>query len=365
LIAHSFRNGGVANKMGNSSTAAPSSNNSDVGYSRRARHAGSWYSDEETTLNETLSNYLAAAAQKRPFQDGQSQASSPVSQPPPLRAIICPHAGYSYSGPTAAHSYHHLQQQLAASSNSDSNINSNNKQHTIRHILVLHPSHHVYLDGCAVSGANAIETPLGTLTVDQEFRSQILNLSSSSCSFTIMKQDVDEAEHSGEMQYPYLVKAMQDANLNVQEIPVLPIMCGNLSTTKEAEYGKLLAPFVSRKDVLCVISTDFCHWGRRFSYQPQPSSAMQIYEYIQQLDQQGMTLIELQQPGAFAKYLRETRNTICGRHAVLVWLQAVVQGTDAVDIQFVSYAQSSKVQSTQDSSVSYAAATARARLPSA
>ena len=133
-------------------------------------------------------------------------------------------------------------------------------------------------------------------------------------------------------------------------IPILPIMCGSISTTKEAEYGKLLAPIIGRKDVLCVISTDFCHWGRRFSYQPQPSptDTMQIFEYIQNLDQQGMEHISMQEPGAFAKYLKETRNTICGRHAIQTWLNGVHCNNptrEVLDIEFVKYAQSSPASS--------------------
>jgi predicted class III extradiol MEMO1 family dioxygenase len=74
-------------------------------------------------------------------------------------------------------------------------------------------------------------------------------------------------------------------------------MCGNLSAT----YGHLLAPIMVRPEVLCVISTDFCHWGTRFHYQPtSQENTMPIHEFIQQLDQQGMQHISNQEPGAFA-----------------------------------------------------------------
>jgi predicted class III extradiol MEMO1 family dioxygenase len=86
-----------------------------------------------------------------------------------------------------------------------------------------------------------------------------------------------------------------------------------------------------------------------------------------------MTLIELQQPGAFATYLQETKNTVCGRHAVAVWLRAVEAKTKVMNdshsnsdqdacnlkVDFVRYAQSSPVLSMSDSSVSYAAAVAK------
>ena len=179
-----------------------------------------------------------------------------------------------------------------------------------------------------------------------------------------MQKDVDEAEHSGEMQYPYIAKILNDSH-KTESISVLPVMCGNLSTAKEAAYGKLLAPILARPEVLCVISTDFCHWGRRFRFQPTNNAAMPIHEFIQQLDHRGMQHISLQEPGAFARYLQETRNTICGRHAVQVWLHGVTtndqDGKERLEIEFVKYAQSSPAKSMQDSSVSYASAVATRR----
>jgi AmmeMemoRadiSam system protein B len=188
-----------------------------------------------------------------------------------------------------------------------------------------------------------------------------------------MTQEEDENEHSGEMQYPFLAHVLSKIQKNNSSsdssqptITVLPIMCGSLTTQDEIEYGKLLSPILHRPEVLTVISTDFCHWGRRFQYQPTSSGSshnmqrMKIHEYIAHLDRQGMDLIASQQPGAFAEYLKTTRNTICGRHAVAVWLRAmeVTNTNDKADlnIRFVQYRQSSQVQSLQDSSVSYASA---------
>lgn len=85
---------------------------------------------------------------------------------------------------------------------------------------------------------------------------------------------------------------------------------------------------------------------------------MKIHEFIEQMDRRGMDLIQLKQPGAFAEYLKETRNTICGRHAIAVWLHAVSDATASVDVSFLRYAQSSAAVSQRDSSVSYAAAKA-------
>lgn len=40
----------------------------------------------------------------------------------------------------------------------------------------------------------------------------------------------------------------------------------------EAKYGEILAPYLDDPSNLFVISSDFCHWGRRFSYTYLPST---------------------------------------------------------------------------------------------
>ena len=59
---------------------------------RRASHANSWYSGNPAQLERELTSWLAAA----------DQTSHPA------KAVICPHAGYSYSGATAAYSFKQL-----------------------------------------------------------------------------------------------------------------------------------------------------------------------------------------------------------------------------------------------------------------
>ena len=60
---------------------------------RRATHAGSWYTSDGQELKSQLGGWLADVT----VTCGDA------------RAIIAPHAGYSYSGPTAAWAYRHVQ----------------------------------------------------------------------------------------------------------------------------------------------------------------------------------------------------------------------------------------------------------------
>ncbi|CAG8485402.1 14348_t:CDS:2 [Acaulospora colombiana] len=65
--------------------------------SRNASHAGSWYNDIGSELNEELEQWLREVPSD--IEDG---LPTPI---PGARAIIAPHAGYSYSGPAAAFAY--------------------------------------------------------------------------------------------------------------------------------------------------------------------------------------------------------------------------------------------------------------------
>jgi AmmeMemoRadiSam system protein B len=60
--------------------------------SRKASHAGSWYTADKQELDKELTTYLGNA--KKSLKKGEK-----------LRGIIGPHAGFSYSGPTAAWAY--------------------------------------------------------------------------------------------------------------------------------------------------------------------------------------------------------------------------------------------------------------------
>ncbi|KAJ3275560.1 hypothetical protein HK104_003868 [Borealophlyctis nickersoniae] len=193
--------------------------------------------------------------------------------------------------------------------------------------------------------------------------------------FTAMDLGTDEAEHSIEMHLPYVFKIMERKK---GPYTIIPILVGSISAQKEQAYGKLLAPYLADPKNLFVISSDFCHWGKRFDYTFKGESVsrdretpLPIYECIEALDREAMGIIEKMDPPLFTAYLKRTKNTICGRHPIGVLLNAIVEvlakakkggwgegnvkGQKA-ELKFVHYAQSSKVVSERDSSVSYASA---------
>lgn len=52
---------------------------------------------------------------------------------------------------------------------------------TRRRVFVLGPSHHAYLEGCALTPFHALDTPLGALSVDMQGGYFVADLNSEPC----------------------------------------------------------------------------------------------------------------------------------------------------------------------------------------
>ncbi|SJX63192.1 uncharacterized protein SRS1_14016 [Sporisorium reilianum f. sp. reilianum] len=339
---------------------------------RTASHAGSWYTDDADELDAALSSWLEAVTPSSLPAPLSVCERSPTTEALPLpvtgsRAIIGPHAGYSYSGPAAAYAYRTIDTTRIST------------------VFILGPSHHVYLDGCAVSACAQYDTPLGSLQIDRKITEDL----KATGKFSVMSLAEDEDEHSIEMHLPYVFKVFEG-----RDVRIVPILVGAINMSKENEYGRLLAPYLRDPSTFFVVSSDFCHWGTRFRYThytPSGSSvpthlstrspaslfeAKPIHQSIRELDQAGILAITYPwthdtQPKsaeharlAFAHYLASTKNTVCGRHPIGVLLAALAElesnGVQS-ECRFTRYEQSSECVRVQDSSVSYASAFVRFR----
>ena len=288
---------------------------------REASHGGSWYTDDAERLGSQLDAWME-----------QSRNEGCASCYSNVRAIIAPHAGYSYSGETAGYAY-------SAVSTAG-----------IKRVFVLGPSHHVYIDGCALTGTSWYATPLGDIPIDAAMNDTLRQVAPGK--FETMTVQTDEDEHSIEMHLPYIHRIMGSSC----GYSLVPILVGSLTTASEREYGAILAPFLSDPENLFVVSSDFCHWGARFRFQHYDKSKGEIWESIRFLDRTGMSLIEKQDADGFVAYLKNFRNTICGRHAISVLLRAMEANPSTFSVVFNKYAQSSACRRVSDSSVSYASA---------
>lgn len=188
-----------------------------------------------------------------------------------------------------------------------------------------------------------------------------------------------------EMHIPYIYKMLSQAFPSSADFPpLIPILVGGTSASAEKSYGKILAPYLADPSSVFVVSSDFCHWGQRFQYTyylPAAPSGQEgyslsrrdktpteppIHESIARLDKMAMDAIETGQHAAFLGNLKETGNTVCGRHPIGVVMAALevlrsegkISGDGEGRFKFIRYERSSDVEELDDSSVSYASAVA-------
>lgn len=268
------------------------------------------------------------------------------------------HAGYSYSGPCAAWAYKCLDLSKA------------------KRIFLLGPSHTYYLRGCALTKFARYATPFGDFVVDGPIVQKLRDTGK----FQDMPARNDVEEHSLEMHLPYLHKRVTQTFSSSEQYPTLvPILIGDNKRLEEKEFGALLAPYLRDPDNVFVVSSDFCHWGDRFSYtvyapgndadnlvsltyKTRRPTDPYIHDSIKLLDQLAMDAVASGRHDDFVGNLEKTKNTVCGRHPIGVTMAALeVLAQDAADankykFKFVQYQRSSLVEVYSDSSVSYASA---------
>lgn len=290
---------------------------------RIAKKAGSWYEANAVVLSEELKDYLDYASKQLKNYDTNIKT---------LKAIIVPHAGYTYSGPTAGYSYFRLSNEKTLKS--------------INTIFVLGPSHYTYFKGCKVTQCSLIQTPFGNLEVNTEITKNLAEQTN----FSVLPKDVDEKEHSLEMQFPFIY---QSTYANGYKPKIVSIMVGETNPDTALSIGKVLLPYFERDDVSFIISSDFCHWGNNFDYMPY-SGTGPIHEYIEKLDKEGINYILNKDLEGFYNYLETTQNTICGRNPIMILLSIIkLQKKYNIEGHKLAYAQSGKVKSNKESSVSY------------
>ena len=267
-------------------------------------HAGIWYPKDPSVLSEMIS---------KAFNDAKQSNTSGF-----LKGIIVPHAGYRYSLKTAAWAYININPQL------------------YKRVIIMGPSHHEYFQDFGISKMSHFNTPFGSFSIDVENECK---------GFKELDKKQDENEHSIEMQVPLLKYIFKDKNISL-----IPIMVGMIETANMDKYGFFLKKWILDRETLFVISSDFCHWGKRFDYYPHDEG--KIYEFIDKLDKEGMNAISSLNYKKFDEYLSKTKNTICGRNGISIFMRAI-EG-EKIKIEFVKYDRSNNVENVQDSSVSYA-----------
>ena len=244
-------------------------------------------------------------------------------------------------------------------------------------VFLLGPSHHLYLDNCALSQHTFYSTPIGDLPLDKHTISELR----ATGDFQDLTASQDAAEHSLEMHLPFIYHQLSKSSAPGQFPPLVPIMVGSTSKSSEEHFGAMLAPYLADPSNVFVISSDFCHWGSRFNYTyymptrtSEPAGGVSlrkgdspsdppIYDSIGRVDHMAMEAITSGSHDQFLTNLRKTKNTVCGRHPIGIIMAAIEQlkrdaklSKEQGIFHFVRYERSSEVEEARDSSVSYASA---------
>lgn len=177
--------------------------------------AGVFYPDNAEVLRELVGRLL---------EDSSTRADA---RPP--KALIVPHAGFAYSGPVAAAAYRLLSPLRA----------------TIERVVIVGPSHRVYLEGIAVPKSNAFATPLGEVPVDAAGRERLLARGD-----VIASDAPHEMEHCVEVQLPFLQTVLSNFS-------VLPLVVGLASTEQVAA---VLDDVWGGAETLLLASSDLSHY---------------------------------------------------------------------------------------------------------
>jgi hypothetical protein len=149
----------------------------------------------------------------------------------PVRGLIAPHAGYIYSGATAAAGYSHV------------------KGKKFETVIIVAPSHRDCFEGASVYSGEAYQTPLGLVAVDADLRAALLKASDR----VVAGEAGHRSEHAVEVQLPFL-------QVTLGSFKILPIVMGEQHRSLCFSLAEALIRVVKGRDVLFVASTDLSHY---------------------------------------------------------------------------------------------------------
>lgn len=267
---------------------SPQSNNTNMQnfplINRKAVVAGQFYPGNPDELKKEL---------KKLFSD--TSCKKAVGE---VLAILSPHAGYVFSGKTAACSF--------------KQINPYKKHKTI---FLIGSSHHTLFDGASIYNKGNFETPLGIVNVDFETANLLLK----NYSFFNTRDDAHDSEHSLEVQLPFLQYYLQT------DFKIVPIVIATQNKNTCAKIAQALKPYFN-EDNLFIISTDFSHYPD--------------YENAKKTDTETANAILTNNPDELSATLKKNANnnikglatSLCGWTSVLTLMEI---SRDIKDVQYV------------------------------
>lgn len=214
---------------------------------RKPAVAGQFYPSEQQACRAEAEAYLAADAKVPAGEDaalaGMRAAVAEGSEE--LIGGVVPHAGWICSGAIAAAVLRELVWRTA-----------------VETFVVFGAAHRLAGETAALYGHGAWSTPLGEMAIDEDLASAVVSSVPDVCE----NEEPHLAEHSIEVQLPFLQQLMPEARL-------LPILVphtapGPAIGMAVAEQARLL-----QREVAFIGSTDLTHYGPRYGFTPKGAGA--------------------------------------------------------------------------------------------
>ncbi len=147
-----------------------------------------------------------------------------------VNGLVVPHAGYQYSGKTAAFGFNLL------------------KDKEYKTVIILSPSHREYFPGVSIYSGDAYETPLGIVEIDKEIADKLTTQNQ------IIFRGIEghKDEHAIEVEIPFLQTVLK-------YFKIVPIVMGDQSSLFIDTLAEKLAEVIT-DDILIVTSSDLSHY---------------------------------------------------------------------------------------------------------
>jgi len=227
-------------------------------------------------------------------------------------ALVCPHAGYMYSGAVAANSYYSL-------------ANDGVPQTAI----ILGPNHTGMGSGVSMMVEGAWETPLGTSSIDTVTAKKILEQTK----IIDTDESAHRLEHSIEVQLPFLQYVY---GLGIRFVPICMMM---QDLTTSCEVGEAISNAVGSSNAVIIASSDMTH------YENQTDASKKdrlVIEQILSLDEE-----------ALQETVESENVSMCGYGPVTAAIRAA-RVLGAKDASLLSYKTSGDMTGDTSSVVGYA-----------
>ena len=235
----------------------------------------------------------------------------PTDSDQKIYGVICPHAGFVYSGPVACHSFYSI------------------SSSTSKMAIITGPNHYGIGQSITSMVDASWKTPLGLMEVDSE---SVLELRDG---LDILELDSfsHSKEHSIEMQVPMLQETFS------HDMKILPVSLINQEQKTATKVGSAIAKIAQKKDTLLIGSSDFTHYEENeFAHRQD----LALIDPILKLD-----------VDEFYKILYERHVTACGFGAIASTMIACKE-LGATEGKLLKYATSGDVSGDKSSVVGYA-----------